>query len=78
MKPDHEALISIFYYLGYTHGMRYCVRKLNHEDITDRDEEKLLIESLPPEVSALRFGGDPLPAAEKIETLILAWKRNRK
>jgi hypothetical protein len=25
LKPDDEALISIFYYLGYTHGMRYSL-----------------------------------------------------
>jgi hypothetical protein len=28
LKPDDEALISIFYYLGFTHGMRYSLRKL--------------------------------------------------
>jgi hypothetical protein len=78
LKPDDEALIRLFYYLGYTHGMRYSLKKLNHEDIVDRDEEKSWIELLPPEVSALRFGADPIPAAEKIETLISTWKKNRK
>jgi hypothetical protein len=78
LKPDDEALISLFYYLGYTHGVRYSLRKLNHEDIVDRDWEKSWIELLPPEVSALRFGADPFPAAEKIETLISTWKKNRK
>jgi hypothetical protein len=78
LKPDDEVLISIFYYLGYTHGMRYSLRRLCHEDIVDRGWEKPWIELLPPEVSALRFGADPLPAAEKIETLISRLKKNRK
>lgn len=78
MKPDDEALISIFYYLGYTRGMRYSLRKLNHEDIMDRDQEKFWIELLPPEVSALRFGADPIPAAEKIEALISTCRKSKK
>jgi hypothetical protein len=78
LKPDDEALISIFYYIGFTHGMRYSLRKINQKEIVERDGEKSWIELLPPEVSALRFGADPLPAAEKIKTLISTWKKNRK
>jgi hypothetical protein len=57
--------------------MRCSLRRLNHEDTVDPSWEKPWDELLPPEVSALRFGSDPLPAAEKIETLISRWKNNR-
>lgn len=73
MRPDDEALISIFYYLGYVHGMRHSVRRVDGKANVDRESEKLLIELLPPEVSALRFGADPEPAAKKIKALISAW-----
>ena len=78
MKPDYEADISIFYCLGYTHGMRSSTRNAKSEAIPDRDQGKFLIDFLPPEVSALRFGGDPDPAIGKIKALIKAWKAENK
>jgi hypothetical protein len=41
----------------------------------DRDQETFWIELLPPEVSGLRFGANPIPAGEKIEALISPWKK---
>lgn len=64
MKPDN-ALLSIFYILGYIHGSRYILAELNRQKNVDRDSEKYWIDFLPPEVSALRSGGDPEPAVEK-------------
>lgn len=78
MKPDDEALISIFYCLGYTHGLRSSRRNIKGEPVPDRDQEKFLIDFLPPEVSALRFGGNPEPAVQKIKALITAWKAENK
>jgi hypothetical protein len=76
LRPDDEALISIFYCLGYLHGMRYSIRNLNHEEIIDRKAEKFWIDQLPSEVSALHLGGDIEPAVEKIRDLISAWLKN--
>jgi hypothetical protein len=67
-------MISIFYYLGFLHGKRYSVRKTNGQADTDHESEKMLIDALPPEVSAIRLGADPAPAAEKIKALLLASK----
>lgn len=74
MRPDDEALISIFYYLGYVHGMRHSVRGVDGKAIGDRESEKLLIRLLPSEVSALRFGADPERAIEMIKALVSSWK----
>lgn len=74
MKPDDEALISIFYCLGYAHGRRSDTRNVKGEPTPDRDQEKFLIDCLPLEVSALRFGGDPEPAIRKIKALVRTWK----
>jgi len=68
------ALISVFYVLGYLHGMRYGASKMGGGAYADRESEKMLIEALPSEVSAIRFGADTEPAVEKIRALLLASK----
>jgi hypothetical protein len=62
LKPDDEALISMFYYLGYRHGTRCTFG--NRRECADHNWEKFLIDMLPPEASALRLGACPSSCGE--------------
>jgi len=69
------AMMCLFYMLGYKHGYRGYDCKIRGIPYYDRELEKMLIDALPAEVSALRLGGDPELAAEKIKALALAARK---
>lgn len=69
----NQGEASLYFYLGYYSGMRYSVnhiRSLNPIPMEESQDIRLLIDLLPTEVAALRFGADPEPAMLKIAQLI--------
>jgi hypothetical protein len=67
------AIASLYFYLGYYSGMRDSLnhlRSLNPIPREEPEEMRQLIEELPTEVAALRFGADPEPARMKIRLLM--------
>ncbi|MGA3298272.1 MAG: hypothetical protein ABSD41_12590 [Candidatus Bathyarchaeia archaeon] len=67
------AAASLYFYLGYYSGMRDSfnqLRSLNPIPREEPEEMRQLIEELPTEVAALRFGADPEPAIMKIRLLM--------
>jgi hypothetical protein len=64
---------SLYFYLGYYSGMRYSVnhmRSSNPLPIEESEDIRILIEVLPTEVAALRFGANPEMAMLRIAQLI--------
>jgi hypothetical protein len=68
-------MISVYYILGYLHGLRHGVSRFAGQADTDPESEKGLIQALSAEVYAIRFGADPEPAGKKVKALFSASKQ---